>query len=123
MVETVGFAVDAGITNLLTQLVAVAAAPARLLALLVAVSVTWALNRRFTFQAGTGASTWLPYLVASSFGALINGGMYLLWLRWAGHSAAQIVAGVAMGSVAALTFNYTIYRRVMFRASRTPPTQ
>lgn len=121
VVGTFGFVVDAGTTTLLTQVFWVAVTPARLLAFLIAASVTWALNLRFTFQVGTGSSTWLPYLVASSFGALINVGMYLLWLGWAGHSATQIVAGVAIGSVTALAFNYTISRRVIFRANRTPP--
>lgn len=115
MVGTVGFVVDAGTTMLLTQMLAVAAAPARVMAFLVAASVTWALNQRFTFKAGSDMATWLPYVVSTSLGALINIGVYLLWLRWAGHSPTQIVVGVAMGSVCALAFNYTIARRVIFR--------
>lgn len=117
MVGTVGFAVDAGTTMLLTQTLAVAVAPARVAAFLVAATVTWALNQRFTFRAGSSMSTWLPYVVSTSLGALINIGVYLLWLRWAGHSPMNIVVGVAMGSVGALAFNYTAAKRLIFRGS------
>lgn len=120
MVGTVGFAVDAGTTMLLTQAVAVPPALARVLAFLVAASVTWILNQRFTFRASSGIATWLPYVASTSLGALINIGIYLLWLRWAGHSAMQIVVGVAMGSVCALAFNYTITGHFIFRVSGKP---
>lgn len=119
MVGAVGFAVDAGSTMLLTQTIEVAAAPARVMAFVVAASVTWALNQRFTFRADNGMATWLPYVVSTSLGALINIGIYLLWLHWAVHSPTQIFVGVAMGSVCALAFNYMIARRVIFRGSGT----
>ena len=119
LVGVVGFAVDAGITLLLTQMMEVAVAPARVMAFVIAASVTWALNQRFTFKSGKGMATWLPYVVSTSLGALINIGIYLLWLHWAGHSPAQVFVGVAMGSVCALAFNYTIARRVIFRGSGT----
>lgn len=115
MVGTVGFVVDAGSTMLLTQTMGIAAAPARVLAFLVAASATWALNQRFTFKAGNGMATWLPYVVSTSLGALINIGIYLLWLRWTGNSPTQIFVGVAIGSVCALAFNYTIAKRLIFR--------
>jgi len=121
VVGTTGFLVDAGITILLTQMFSVEATLARLVAFLIAVSVTWALNRRFTFQVDASVSTWLPYLMSSTLGALINMGIYLFWLRWAGHSARQILAGVAIGSIGALAFNFTISRYVIFRANRAPP--
>ena len=117
MVGTVGFAVDAGTTMLLTQTLAVAVAPARVIAFVVAASVTWVLNQRFTFRAGSGLATWLPYVLSTSLGALVNIGIYLLWLRWAGHSPTQIVVGVAIGSVCALLFNYTIAKQLIFRGS------
>ena len=120
VVGTAGFLVDAGITLLLTQIFSVGATSARVLAFLIAVSVTWALNRHFTFQVDASVSTWLPYLMSSSLGALINVAIYLLWLRWAGHSGTQILAAVAIGSIGALAFNFTISRYVIFRANRLP---
>lgn len=116
MVGTVGFLIDAGCTLMLSQTFTVPPGPSRLLAFLVAASATWALNRHFTFRVGSRVGTWLLYVLSTSFGALINISAYLLWLGLAGNSAKQIVAGIAIGSVCALAFNYTISRYVIFRA-------
>lgn len=120
IVGTVGFAVDGGLTLLLSQLAGVDPLPARAVAFLVAASITWLLNRSYTFKMGGGGSSWLPYVVCTALGALINLGVYSAWLAWAGQGGVQILAGVALGSVAGLGFNFLVSRHVVFRtASRT----
>lgn len=120
IVGTIGFAVDGGLTLLLSQLAGIDPLPARLAAFLVAASVTWLLNRSYTFKAGGGGSSWLPYVLCTALGAFINLGIYSAWLAWAGQGWPQVLAGVALGSVAALGFNFLVSRHVVFRAaSRT----
>lgn len=116
LVGCVGFAVDAGTTVLLTGRAGLSAALARVLAFLLAATVTWALNRRFTFRAQGAGRTWLPYVLATAGGALISIAVYLAWLSVAGQAPAQLTLGVALGSVCALAFNFGVSRRFVFRA-------
>jgi putative flippase GtrA len=85
------------------------------MAFVLAASVTWRLNQRFTFRSAAGARSWLPYLVATSLGAAINVGVYGLWLRLFGDTPADILAGVAIGSVSALAFNFAASRAILGR--------
>lgn len=119
-VGTVGFGVDAGITLALSQMLQWSAQGARLPAFLIAATLTWALNRRFTFRSTVGPRSWLPYAALSSLGALINYGVYLAWLRFAGYAPGQILLGIFFGAAVALQFNFTISRRLIF--SRQRPT-
>jgi putative flippase GtrA len=115
LVGGVGFIVDAGLTLLITQGFGLSPVLSRAVAFASAASVTWALNSRFTFRSRGGLGSWMPYVLSTSIGALVNGGIYLLWLHLAGRTAAQILVGVALGSAVALVFNFTIARRFIFR--------
>lgn len=117
IVGTIGFAVDGGLTLLLSQFAGVDPLPARAVAFLVAASVTWLLNRSYTFRSAAGRSSWLAYLLCTAVGAFINLGIYSAWLAWAGEGGARILAGVAFGSAAALGFNFLVSRHVVFRAA------
>lgn len=119
VVGGIGFAVDGGLTLLLTRTTGLGPLPARAVAFLAAASVTWSLNRRFTFGSRAGSSTWLPYVLLTAVGAFINVGVYWLWLERMGHGGVQILAAVALGSVAAMGFNFFVSRQIVFReASR-----
>lgn len=82
-----------------------------------AVTVTWWLNRRFTFGASRRALhyEWLHYVFANSFGWLANNSAYLylvLHLAVAFHHPA---IAVAVGSLAGMLFNFTASRWIVFR--------
>jgi hypothetical protein len=49
-------------------------------------------------------------------GAGINVGTYMAWLWLAGQSAANLLTGVALGSVAALGFNFVASRAIFTRS-------
>jgi len=93
-------------------------APARLLAFLVAATAGWWLNHQFTFQtrAPVSASSWLRYVVLTSAGAAINIACYLGVVRVLGTSPLHLLAGVAVGSVVAMGFNFWVSRRWVFTA-------
>jgi putative flippase GtrA len=114
-VGVVGFVVDAGLTLALTQMAGWQPLPGRVLAFLVAATVTWSLNRRFTFRSDKGAATWAPYVALTAVGAGINVGTYMAWLWLAGQSAVNLLVGVALGSVAALGFNFVASRAIFTR--------
>jgi putative flippase GtrA len=116
-VGTLGFIVDAGVTLLLTQLPQWSALRSRVAAFAVAATVTWCLNRSFTFRARKGLGTWLPYLAMTAAGAMINISIYIAWINWIGQSSIQLLLGVVLGSASALGFNYSVSKRVIFKAA------
>ncbi|KQW43207.1 MULTISPECIES: GtrA family protein [unclassified Roseateles] len=113
----VGFVTDAGVTLALTSWAGLHVAPARILAFLVAGTVTWWLNRQFTFRTSGGSANWLQYLLTTGMGAFINFAIYLGVIRLLGSAPLQLLAAVAAGSGVALFFNYFVSRRWIFRAS------
>lgn len=116
LVGGVGFVVDAGLTLLLTQTANWDPLPGRLLAFIVAATVTWMLNRSFTFRSTKGASTWAPYVALTGVGAGINVGTYMAWIWVAGEGPLSIFTGVALGSAVALGFNFYISRAIFTRS-------
>lgn len=114
-VGVVGFVLDAGLTLLLTQWGGLQPLPARILAFVLAASATWLLNRNYTFRSAAGAATLVPYVLATGIGALINVGVYWVWLQLMGQSPLAILGGVAAGSVVALGFNFMISRAILGR--------
>lgn len=85
-----------------------------------AASVTWWLNRRFTFSLHPlqpRKPVWLEYfqyLASMLVGGSVN---YLLYASvvYGVHSAFAPILGVALGSIAGLIFNYLIARHLVFR--------
>lgn len=114
LVGSLGFLVDASITLALTQAAQLDANASRVLAFAAAATVTWQLNRTYTFESDAGGFSWLPYVVFTAIGALVNIGVYSWWLSQVPHSALNVLAAVAAGSVAALLFNFTVSRRWVF---------
>ena len=114
LVGGIGFLVDAGLTLWLHQTWHRAALESRVAAFVVAATVTWALNRSYTFSSSAGAGSWLRYLLLTSAGALINIGLYLAWLRVFGQGPLNVLAGVALGSIVAMGFNFTVSRKSVF---------
>lgn len=88
----------------------------RVVSFLVAASVTWALNRSFTFRSRTTAKSLIPYVTLTSLGALLNLGVYRIWISVFGEASVTLVSGVAAGSITALVFNFLISKYVVFAA-------
>lgn len=117
-VGVVGLAVDIGVLYAL--------APqldwyvARLVSFVCAATATWALNRRFTFEAQLPkplsglAQQYLGYLSAMVLGGAINYACYVAVIAFF-EGPAVAAAGVALGSVAGLFANFTLARKAVFR--------
>jgi putative flippase GtrA len=117
VVGTIGFVVDLGVLYVVAP--ALGWYGGRVLSFLAAASVTWALNRRFTFAArhsGAIGREYLRYLLTMLGGALVNYGAYVLTLHWVGGPLAPAL-GVALGSGAGLAVNFLTARFLVFRGA------
>jgi len=90
----------------------------RLLSFLVAVWVTWRLNRRFTFEATESAwHEWWRYLTVTLGGGVANLAAYTLLLHFLPETRWAPAACVAAGSLAGMSFNFISAKRFVFRKS------
>ena len=117
VVGTIGFVADAGCTLLLNLVAGLAPLRARIAAFVIAATVTWALNRGFTFRSTAGVGSWAPYVLLTGLGALINIGIYWAWIAIIGTVPLAILAGVALGSIVALGFNFLVSSAIFQRSS------
>jgi putative flippase GtrA len=120
IVGTAGFIADVAVLY--------AAAPVlgwyggRVLSFLAAATLTWQLNRRWTFAdaaaarlEGTGA--YLRYILTMLAGAVVNYAVYAATLGWVDGALAPAL-GVALGSIAGLAFNFAAAHLVLFPSAR-----
>ena len=117
VVGTIGFLVDTAVLYLLLYGAGLCPYAARLGSFLVAASVTWLLNRVFTFRAARREARgrqWLRFVAVCSVGAVVNYATYAAVVALAPASALTPGLGVAAGSIAGLALNYTLSRRLVF---------
>ena len=121
LIGAVGFAVDGGVLTLLHGMTAMSVVEARLVSFPAAVTVTWWLNRQHTFREQKDQRVvreWLRYFVVNGLGALVNLSIFI-WLvgRWPLLSAHPVLP-LALASAAAILFNFTGSRLLVFRGER-----
>jgi putative flippase GtrA len=91
---------------------------AGMLSYLFAATVTWLLNRVWTFR-GHGRSPahrqWAMFLAANLVGFALNRGTYALMVTLLPIAAAQPVIATASGSLAGMFVNFSLSRKVVFR--------
>jgi putative flippase GtrA len=91
---------------------------AGLLSYLVAASVTWALNRTWTFRGrgeGPAHHQWVRSLVANLGGFTLNRSAYALLVTFVPLCAEQPVLAVAAGAIVGMFLNFGLARTVVFR--------
>ena len=87
----------------------------------VAATVTWALNRVWTFRGRGGHAAhrqWLLFLAANLVGFTLNRGTFAALVTFVPLCAAQPVLAVAAGAVAGLFVNFGLNRSIVFPAKR-----
>jgi putative flippase GtrA len=123
-VGVVGFLVDAGVLHVAVA-VGLGLYIGRAVSFLCAVSVTWILNRRFTFQGasnGSALSQWGRFVVSQLSGAAINLGVYAALVRFSALVAQYPSLGVAIGSLSGLLVNFSVARAFVFKRSHAGNT-
>ena len=118
MVGAVGFFVD-GLTLLWLLEINWALFPARMASFACAVSVTWYLNRIWTFnQSRVVKSTVVQqygyYLTVQVIGAGINIGTFFVVIYWFPMTGSQPLIPLALGSLVAMGFNYVLAKKVVY---------
>lgn len=91
----------------------------------VAATVTWALNRSWTFRDRRSGSPahrqWLLFLAANLVGFVLNRGTFALLVAFVPACAEQPVLAVAAGAVAGMFVNFGLSRSLVFRAAPPVP--
>ena len=96
----------------------------RVVSYLVALTFTWYGNRRITFASTRAhgaqaiAAEWLRYVMANLTGGLVNYSMYAWLVSAFPLVRANPVLGVAAGSIAGLSVNFTLNKLLVFRGKR-----
>jgi putative flippase GtrA len=91
---------------------------AGLAAYLVAATITWSLNRSWTFRGRGGGPAhrqWLRFLIANAFGFVLNRGTYVTLILLVPLCTAQPVLAVAAGCFAGMGSNFLLSRAFVFR--------
>ena len=97
----------------------------RVVSYLVAATFTWYGNRRITFATharGVPAVTaeWARFLLTNLLGGAVNYATYAALVSQFQVVRAYPLLGVAAGSIAGLSVNFTLSKFLVFRAPRSP---
>lgn len=119
VVGTAGFVMDAAV---LLGMLALGTGPyaGRVVSYLAAASLTFALNRAWTFRAAARAPVarqWGRFVALNLLGFAANYGTYAALLAASPLVAAQPVLGVAAGSIAGMFINFAVSRRFVFKGT------
>lgn len=115
-VGAIGFVFDTATVYLLRGSIGLYAAG--LAAYFVAATVTWWLNRQWTFRGkgqGSALRQWARFLMANAAGFVLNRGTYMLLIALVPFCAEHPVLAVAAGSIAGMFSNFGLSRSLVFR--------
>ncbi len=118
VVGTIGFVADAGTLYLLMSVANLDPYTGRIFSFLFAATVTWALNRIYTFRGSAPAPRtrqWVRFVTANTIGGALNYGVYSVLILSGGWFIEAPVLAVAVGSIAGLAFNFTVSRKYVFK--------
>ena len=119
VVGGLGFLVDASVLTALVRIAGMGLYSSRAVSFLAAVSVTWFMNRTWTF--GTSGNKrrgkeYSGYILVQVIGALINLGVYVVCIESFEQLARYPVIPLAVGALLALIFNFYFSSRLVFKA-------
>jgi putative flippase GtrA len=115
-VGTVGFLVDTAVVYALRRQLGLYVAG--IVSYLVAASVTWALNRSWTFRGRGGGPAhhqWIQFLAVNLGGFILNRGTYAILVTFVPLCAEHPVLAVAAGAIAGMFLNFGLTRTLVFR--------
>ena len=121
-IGAIGFLVDGGILTVLNGVFDLDLFRSRLASFSVAVTVTWALNRRQTFadrKDRRAAREWGRYAVVNGLGALLNMVIFFWLVQHYAWAASQPILPLAIAALIALNFNFFGSKYVAFWVPRS----
>jgi putative flippase GtrA len=122
IVGVVGFVVDAGALMSLNAVLGLDPFQARAFSIPLAVTVTWALNRRFTFHVAIAptALEWFRYTLINSVGAILNYTIYAVAILLLNLGRGTPVIALMISAGCAMFVNFKLSRHFVF--SRRAPS-
>ena len=112
-----GFLVDAGIVAICTRTFGMEPIPSQAAAFSVAVTVTWLINRYWTF-AENASDRWvhefLRYIAANSLGAAVNNVVFSFLILTTVLFRNNPILAVSIGSLAGMVFNFLSSKNLIF---------
>jgi putative flippase GtrA len=118
IVGCIGFGVDSVTLYAAIYLLGLNPYAGRALSYLCAATSTWYFNRLITFTNNRSANRgreWFTFVVCNSLGGAVNYTVYALYVRHGVVSPAAPLIGVALGSLAGMSVNYTLSKHLVFR--------
>ncbi|MCB1865253.1 MAG: GtrA family protein [Chromatiales bacterium] len=120
-VGATGFLIEASLITLLVHGLGWGPYQARMISFPIAVSVTWYLNRTFTFAdlaGGCRKREYGRYVLVNTVGAGTNLSVYAIAVALSGQIARWPVLGLVLGAGAGMFINYLGARHFAFRPDR-----
>ncbi len=116
-VGVAGLVADAGVLWLMLHL-GLDAYSGRVVSYLAAATVTWVLNRHFTFK-GQGSGSlwrqWLKFLLANLSGFAANYATFALCINWVPLMQEYKLLALIPASIVGLVFNFTASKKLVFK--------
>jgi putative flippase GtrA len=115
-VGTAGFLVDTATVYALRYSLGLYGAG--MAAYVVAATVTWILNRLWTFRglgSGPASQQWVRFLIVNLGGLVLNRGTYALLVTFVPLCAKEPVFATAAGAIAGMFVNFSLNRTMVFR--------
>ena len=115
-----GFVVDSAVLYLFVFGCGAGLYVSRVFSYLAAATVTWWLNRNYTFSRNKHANRsaeWIRFLLFNLGGGLVNYGVYSVMVAGYPLVAKHPVLGVAAGSLAGMVINYSLSSLFVFVSS------
>ena len=121
LVGLLGFCVDTGVVYALRYSFGLYGAA--LVSYIAAASVTWFLNRSWTFKGRGGGKVhrqWALFLFANLGGFVLNRGTYALLVTFVPLCAREPVFAIVGGVLLGMTSNFMLSRSIVFRPVEEP---
>jgi putative flippase GtrA len=126
IVGAIGFAIDGGVMQLLTATTGTSPLIARAFSFPLALSVTWVLNRAWTFPTGRVRallSQYRRYLGVQIAGFIINYALFAALVQSGGIWQQQPLLALVIGGFVSMITTYALSRLLVFSAvPRAAPT-
>jgi putative flippase GtrA len=117
VVGAIGFAVDGGVMQLITATTGVSPLIARAFSFPLALSVTWALNRTWTFETGrtrAPLSQYRRYVAVQIAGFAINYAIFAGLVMMGGVWRDWPLLALMVGALVSMIFTYVLSRQLVF---------
>jgi putative flippase GtrA len=117
-----GYVVNAGVLAFDTDVLRLGFEPGLAFAIFISMCFTWIGNRYLTFagQRARGpkgmAQEWLKFMGANAVGAVVNYAVGVAVMHFAAHPFDNKYIAQACGVLAGLVFNFTLSKKLVFRA-------